>query len=111
MIFKYTTFTVRKIHVSCMTFDSICPIIYECSRNVVYVTNIDTSKIVLALSSAWNWKETEKFRFFCLASISVGNVISELRKIELLPQNHRPFDFYTNTISLENIGFGLRHTF
>jgi hypothetical protein len=40
--------------------------------NVVYVTNIDTSKIVLALSSAWNWKETEKFRFFCLASISVG---------------------------------------
>jgi hypothetical protein len=38
----------------------------------VYVTNIDKSKIVLALSSAWNWKETEKFRFFCLASISVG---------------------------------------
>jgi hypothetical protein len=40
----------------------------------VYVTNIDTSKIVLALSSAWNWKETEKFRFFYFASISVGKL-------------------------------------
>jgi hypothetical protein len=41
--------------------------------NVVYVTNIDTSKIVLALSIAHGIEKRQKqFRIFCYESISVG---------------------------------------